>query len=169
MRIAIGTDHRGYSLRPKLIELVERLGHEVEDIGTFSPDAVDYPDIAALVSQKVSRGEVDRGILVCGTGLGMCIAANKFHGVRAAPCHDDLTAEMSRRHNDTNVLCLSADLLGERLIDRMVELWLSTPFDGGRHTRRVDKIVTLEHQITEEEHRGAAEKGCGDSEPGGGG
>ena len=144
MRIAVGTDHRGYSIRSKVIELVERLGHEVEDVGTFSSDAVDYPDIASLVARRVSRGEVDRGILVCGTGLGMCIAANKFHGVRAAPCHDDLTAEMSRRHNDTNVLCLSADLLGERLIDRMVELWLSTPFEGGRHARRVEKIRRLE-------------------------
>lgn len=146
MRIAVGTDHRGYSIRSKVIELVERLGHEVEDVGTFSSDAVDYPDIASIVSKKVSRGEVDRGILVCGTGLGMCIAANKFHGVRAAPCHDDLTAEMSRRHNDTNILCLSADLLGERLIDRMVELWLSTPFEGGRHSRRVEKIRELERQ-----------------------
>ena len=151
MRIAVGTDHRGYSIRSKVIELVERLGHEAEDVGTFSGDAVDYPDIASLVARKVSRGEVDRGILVCGTGLGMCIAANKFRGVRAAPCHDDLTAEMSRRHNDTNILCLSADLLGERLIDRMVELWLSTPFEGGRHARRVDKISRLEEHCEGEE------------------
>ena len=147
MRIAVGTDHRGFSIRSKVIELVERLGHEVEDVGTFSGDAVDYPDIASAVSRKVSQGEVDRGILVCGTGLGMCIAANKFHGVRAAPCHDDLTAEMSRRHNDTNVLCLSADLLGGRLIDRMVELWLATPFEGGRHARRIEKITQLEQQV----------------------
>ena len=144
MRIAVGTDHRGYAIRPKVVELVQRLGHEVLDLGAFGPDPVDYPDVAAAVAQKVSRGEVDRGILVCGTGLGMCIAANKFPGVRAAPCHDDLTAEMSRRHNDSNVLCLSADLLGERLIDRMIELWLSTPFEGGRHARRVDKIAELE-------------------------
>jgi ribose 5-phosphate isomerase B len=150
MRIAVGTDHRGYAIRSKVIELVERLGHEVEDVGTFGPDAVDYPDVASAVSQKVSRGEVDRGILVCGTGLGMCIAANKFRGVRAAPCHDDLTAEMSRRHNDANVLCLSADLLGERLIDRMVELWLLTPFEGGRHARRVEKIRELEQQQCDE-------------------
>jgi ribose 5-phosphate isomerase B len=150
MRIAVGTDHRGFSIRSKVIELVERLGHEVDDVGTFSSDAVDYPDIASLVAEKVSRGEVDRGILICGTGLGMCIAANKFHGVRAAPCHDDLTAEMSRRHNDSNVLCLSADLLGERLIDRMVELWLSTPFEGGRHARRVEKIRELERQVEED-------------------
>jgi ribose 5-phosphate isomerase B len=120
------------------------LGHEVVDVGAYTPDAVDYPDIAADVARKVSRGEVDRGILVCGTGLGMCIAANKLHGVRAAPCHDDITAEMSRRHNNANVLCLSADMLGERLIDRMVEIWLTTPFEGGRHARRVDKISELE-------------------------
>jgi ribose 5-phosphate isomerase B len=147
MRIAVGTDHRGFAIRTKVVELVEQLGHEVQDVGTFSVDAVDYPDIAAQVAEKVSHGEVDRGILVCGTGLGMCIAANKFHGVRAAPCHDDLTAEMSRRHNDANILCLSADLLGERLIDRMIELWLSTPFEGGRHARRVQKILELEQQV----------------------
>ena len=120
-------------------------------MGTFSPDAVDYPDIAADVAHKVSRGEVDRGILVCGTGLGMCIAANKVHGVRAAPCHDDITAEMSRRHNDSNILCLSADMLGERLIDRMIEIWLSTPFEGGRHARRVDKITELEREVAAEQ------------------
>jgi ribose 5-phosphate isomerase B len=147
MRIAVGTDHRGYPLRARVMDLLHRLGHEVEDLGTYSGEAVDYPDIAARVSRKVSRGEVDRGILICGTGLGMCIAANKFPGVRAAPCHDDLTAEMSRRHNDSNVLCLSADLLGERLIDRMIELWLSTPFEGGRHARRVEKIAQLEHEV----------------------
>lgn len=153
MRIAIGTDHRGFAIRANVIELVKRLGHEAIDMGTFSADAVDYPDIAAEVAYKVSRGEADRGILVCGTGLGMCIAANKVTGVRAAPCHDDITAEMSRRHNDSNVLCLSADLLGERLIDRMIEIWLNTPFEGGRHARRVEKITELEHQI-EAERRG---------------
>jgi ribose 5-phosphate isomerase B len=119
----------------------------VDDVGTFSNDPVDYPDIAALVAGRVSRQEVERGILVCGTGLGMCIAANKFARVRAAPCHDDLTAEMSRRHNDANILCLSADLLGERILDRMLETWLSTPFEGGRHARRVDKILELERKL----------------------
>jgi ribose 5-phosphate isomerase B len=146
MRIAVGSDHRGYMIRSKVIGLLERLGHEVVDVGTNSGEPVDYPDIAAVVAGKVSRGEVERGILVCGSGLGMCIAANKFAGVRAAPCHDDLTAEMSRRHNDLNVLCLSADLLGERLIDRMVELWLSTPFEGGRHARRIEQIARLERE-----------------------
>jgi ribose 5-phosphate isomerase B len=147
MRIAIGTDHRGYPVRSKVIDLLKRLGHEVEDVGTFTDEAVDYPDVAARVARKVSHGTADRGILICGTGLGMCIAANKFGGVRAAPCHDDLTAEMSRRHNDSNVLCLSGDLLGERLIDRMVELWLATPFEGGRHARRVEKIAALEREV----------------------
>jgi len=146
MRIAVGTDHRGFAIRSKVTELLKGLGHEVDDVGTFSEEAVDYPDVAKLVAEKVGAGEAERGILVCGTGLGMCVAANKFSGVRAAPCHNDLTAEMSRRHNDTNVLCLSADLLGERLIDRMIELWLSPPFEGGRHARRVEKIRKLEQE-----------------------
>jgi len=147
MRIVVGADHRGFLLRARIVELAERLGHDVEDVGTYSGEAVDYPDIAARVARKISRGEVDRGILLCGTGLGMCITANKFPGVRAAPCHDDLTAEMSRRHNDANILCLSADLLGEGVVDRMVEIWLNTPFEGGRHSRRVSKICSLEAEI----------------------
>lgn len=144
MRIAIGSDHRGYTVKSKVIELVRRLGHEVFDEGCSGTESVDYPDIATVVGQKVSSGEMDRGILICGTGIGMCIAANKFPGVRAAPCHDDLTAEMSRRHNDLNVLCLSADMLGEKLIDRMVEIWLSTAFEGGRHARRIEKLTEME-------------------------
>ena len=144
MRIAIGSDHRGYTVKSKVIELVRRLGHEVFDEGCSGTESVDYPDIATVVGQRVSSGDVDRGILICGTGIGMCIAANKFSGVRAAPCHDDLTAEMSRRHNDLNVLCLSADMLGEKLIDRMVEIWLSTAFEGGRHARRIEKLTEME-------------------------
>ena len=145
MKIAIGNDHRGTEVKQKLIELLGGLGHQVLDEGTKSTESVDYPDIARRVAELVSRGEADRGILICGTGIGMAIAANKIPGVRAAPCHDDLTAEMSRRHNDLNVLCLSADMLGERLIDRMVEIWLSTDFEGGRHARRVQKITELEY------------------------
>ncbi|HEX7378872.1 MAG TPA: ribose 5-phosphate isomerase B [Pirellulales bacterium] len=144
MRIAIGSDHRGFNIKQKLIDLLGRLGQEVIDAGTFSAESVDYPDVASVVAIKVSRQEVDRGILICGTGIGMSIVANKFPGVRAAPCHDDLSAEMSRRHNDLNVLCLSSDLLGEKLIDRMVEIWLKTEFEGGRHARRVEKISQLE-------------------------
>jgi ribose 5-phosphate isomerase B len=144
MRIAIGSDHRGFVIKSKVVELLKRLEQDVFDVGPHSPESVDYPDIAGIVAGHVSDGTVDRGILICGTGIGMCIAANKFAGVRAAPCHDDLTAEMSRRHNDLNVLCLSADMLGERLIDRMVEIWLKTEFEGGRHARRVDKIAEME-------------------------
>lgn len=144
MRIAVGSDHRGYAIKQKLIDLLMRLEQQVEDAGTYSAESVDYPDVASIVGLKVSRGEVDRGILICGTGIGMSIAANKIPGVRAAPCHDDLSAEMSRRHNDLNVLCLSGDMLGEKLIDRMVEIWLKTDFEGGRHARRLEKISKLE-------------------------
>ncbi|MGD9719598.1 MAG: ribose 5-phosphate isomerase B [Pirellulales bacterium] len=145
MRIAVGSDHRGFAIKGKIIELLNRMQHEVVDAGAFSEESCDYPDIAALVAGKVSNGEVERGILICGTGIGMCIAANKLPGVRAAPCHDDLTAEMSRRHNDLNVMCLSADMLGEKLIDRMIDIWLKTQFEGGRHARRVEKISQIEH------------------------
>jgi ribose 5-phosphate isomerase B len=144
MRIAVGSDHRGVNLRTKIVKMLTKLGHDVVDVGSSDGGCVDYPDVAALVAQRVSRNESDRGILVCGTGLGMSIAANKFPGVRAAPCHDDLTAEMSRRHNDLNVLCLSGDILGERLVDRLIDIWLRTDFEGGRHARRVQKIADLE-------------------------
>ncbi len=146
MRIAVGSDHRGVGLRTKLVEFLRQIGQEVIDLGTHEPSDVDYPDIAALVAQKVSNKEVDRGILVCGTGVGMAIVANKFPGVRAAPCHDELTAEISRRHNDLNVLCLPGDLIGEKLADRLIEVWLTTPFDGGRHARRLAKIAQLENR-----------------------
>jgi ribose 5-phosphate isomerase B len=131
-------------MRAKLVELLVRFGQEVVEVGSNGPEPVDYPDIAAEVGRKVSTGDVERGILICGSGLGMCIAANKIKGVRAAPCYDDVTAELSRRHNDLNVLCLSGDMLGDRLVDRIVEIWLSTPFDGGRHARRLAKIAAME-------------------------
>ncbi len=146
MRIAIGSDHRGVDMRVKLVELLGKLGQEVVDVGSHGHEDVDYPDVAQVVARKVSSHEVDRGILICGTGLGMCIAANKVPGIRAAPCYDDITAEMSRRHNDLNVLCLSGDMLGERLVDRLVEIWLATPFEGGRHARRIQKIAALEQR-----------------------
>jgi ribose 5-phosphate isomerase B len=146
MRIAVGSDHRGVDMRLKLVELLHRLGQQVEDVGSHGHEAVDYPDIAAIVAQKVGSREADRGILICGSGLGMCIAANKVPGVRAAPCYDDVTAELSRRHNDLNVLCLSGDMLGDKLVDRLVEIWLKTPFEGGRHARRLAKIASLENR-----------------------
>jgi ribose 5-phosphate isomerase B len=144
MRIAIGSDHRGYEVKRRVIALLTQLGHQLEDMGPSSRESVDYPDFALLVAESVSRGQAERGVLICGTGIGMCIAANKVPGVRAAPCHDSITAEMSRRHNNANVLCLSADLLGEELIDRMVHIWLTTDFEGGRHARRVEKITKYE-------------------------
>ncbi len=146
MRIAVGSDHHGVDMRIKLVEMLGSLGQEVTDVGTYEDHSVDYPDVAAEVARRVSSGQMDRGILICGTGLGMCIAANKLPGIRAAPCYDDLTAELSRRHNDLNVLCLSGDMLGERLVDRLVEIWLNTPFDGGRHARRNEKIAELERR-----------------------
>jgi ribose 5-phosphate isomerase B len=146
MRIAIGSDHRGYEAKRRIVSLLRQLGHEVHDMGTQGAESVDYPDYAFQVAQAVGQQRVERGILICGTGIGMCIAANKVPGVRAAPCHDSITAEMSRRHNDANILCLSADLLGDDLMDRMVRIWLETEFEGGRHARRVDKIARFEQQ-----------------------
>lgn len=144
MKVAIASDHRGFHLKAKIVAALTEGGHEAVDLGTDSIESVDYPDYAAKVAAEVSEQRVDRGILICGTGIGMCIVANKYPGVRAACCHDDLTAEMSRKHNDCNVLCVSADLLGDRLVTRMVDTWLSTEFEGGRHTRRVEKITRLE-------------------------
>ncbi|MFM8733928.1 MAG: ribose 5-phosphate isomerase B [Pirellulales bacterium] len=144
MRIAIGSDHRGVAARRRLIGLLQRLGNEVVDCGSDGEQAVDYPDIAADVARRVSDGSVDRGILLCCTGVGMAIAANKLPGVRAATCHDEVTAEMSRRHNDLNVLSLSAELIGPEVQDKIIRTWLTTPFEGGRHARRVAKIAALE-------------------------
>ncbi len=144
MRIAIGSDHRGFEAKRRLVATLEGQGHTVADLGTAAADSCDYPDYAYAVAKQVSTGAAERGILICGTSLGMCIAANKVRGVRAAPCFDAITAEISRRHNDANVMCLSADLLGDELIDRMVRIWLDTPFEGGRHARRVEKIAQYE-------------------------
>ncbi|HID22872.1 MAG TPA: ribose 5-phosphate isomerase B [Planctomycetaceae bacterium] len=144
MKIAIASDHRGYDLKARLVSQIEGLGHEVHDYGTDSADCVDYPDYAAKVAEDVASGRVDRGILVCGTGLGMCIVANKFPGVRAVSCHDAISAEISRRHNDANVLCLSGELLSDAVVTRMVETWLKTEFEGGRHARRLAKIEQIE-------------------------
>src|SRR5258708_27815457 len=146
MKIAIASDHRGYVIKGKILALIAELGHHSADMGTDSSDSVDYPDYGAKVARAVSEKAVDRGILICGTGMGMCITANKFPGVRACTCHDDLTAEMSRRHNDANVLCLSADLLGDRLVNRMVEIWLKTAFEAGRHARPLEKITRVESE-----------------------
>lgn len=144
MKIAVGNDHRGVGIKHRLLALIKDLGHEGRDMGAAGQASVDYPDFAITVSEAVSTGAVDRGILICGTGHGMCIAANKVCGVRAANCRDIVDAELSRRHNDANVMCLSADLIGEEQIDRMVQSWLATDFEGGRHARRIEKVAAYE-------------------------
>ena len=144
MKIAVASDHRGFDVKDRILSHLAELQHESHDFGPSTADVCDYPDYAAKAAKAVSDGLMDRAILICCSGIGMCIVANKFKGVRAALCHDDLTAEMSRRHNDANVLCLSADLLSDRLASRMIELWLETPFEGGRHARRIDKISNYE-------------------------
>ena len=131
-------------MKEQILAHLADLGHEGIDDGPQTGESVDYPDFACKVAEEVAAGSADRGILICGTGMGMCIAANKFPGVRAVTCHDDFTAEISRRHNNANIMCLSADMLGDRLLTRIVEIWLVTEFEGGRHARRIDKISTLE-------------------------
>ncbi|MDR1269552.1 MAG: ribose 5-phosphate isomerase B [Planctomycetaceae bacterium] len=149
LKIAIGSDHHGISVRMKIAEFLRQLGHTVWEFGPSLEEKqpVDYPDVASEVAQRMSRHEIDRGILICGTGIGMCITANKFAGVRAAPIIDELAAELSRRHNDLNVLCLSGDMLDEGTIHRIIEIWLTSPFDGGRHEKRINKIEKIEKQL----------------------
>lgn len=144
MNIAIGADHRGSEAVRKLVDRLTRDGHHVEQFGSTDGEACDYPEAAYDVAQKIASGESERGILICGTGVGMSIAANKVDGVRAATVHDELTSELARGHNDANIVCLSADLLGERLIDKIVDAFLRTPFEGGRHERRVEKVKQIE-------------------------
>lgn len=144
MKLAVGADHRGVDATKRLVDHLEELGHEVQVLTDFDSSCLDYPDSAFKVGQAVASGEVDRGLLVCGTGIGMSMAANKVHGVRAALVHDELTAELSRAHNDANVLCVSADLVGQKLIERIVDVWLNGEFEGGRHARRVRKIMAIE-------------------------
>ena len=147
MLIAVGSDHRGDELRSRLVALLLRLGQDVVDVRADSGQTgvVDYPDIAEAVARKVSDGDAERGVLVCGTGLGMCIAANKIPGIRAAPCHDVVTIEVARRHNDLNILCLPGDIVNEKLLDELIETWIETPFNGGRHARRNEKIDRFEN------------------------
>jgi len=144
MKIAIGSDHRGFEIKQQIMAIATELGHECIDVGTDDNNPVDYPDLAYLAATAVSNNEADRAILSCATGIGMSMAANKVNGIRAALCHDELSAQISRDHNDANVLCLSADQVGAVLLRKMVEVWLSTEFSGGRHERRVRKITAIE-------------------------
>jgi ribose 5-phosphate isomerase B len=145
MKIALASDHRGFEAKKQIKAIVTQLGHECIDFGTSDKNPVDYPDTAYLAAMAVSRKEADRAILTCGTGIGMSIAANKIKGIRAALCHDELSAQISRHHNDANVLCISGDLTGEILLRKMVEVWLKTDFSGGRHLRRINKITAIEN------------------------
>jgi len=144
MKIAIGSDHRGYDLRKIIADFLLSEKYEVEEFGGTDQGIVDYPDVAADVCRKVIQGAADRGILICGIGIGMCVVANKFPGIRAALCSNDVIAELSRRHNDANILCLSGDMLGERSCVSLVKKWLETEFEGGRHQARIDKIREIE-------------------------
>ena len=144
MKIAVGSDHRGFEAKQQIKAIATELGHECIDVGTSDSNPVDYPDQAYLAATAVSKKQADRAILVCATGIGMSIAANKIHNIRAALCHDELSAQISRDHNDANILCLSGDQVGEVLLRRIVEVWLDTEFSGGRHERRVRKVRAIE-------------------------
>ena len=146
MKIAIGSDHGGFELKETVKPLLKELGHEVEDVGCYSLDSVDYPQEAKKVVALIKEGKAERGILICGTGIGMSIAANRTPGIRATLCHELFTAEMSRRHNDSNVLCMGGRVIGPGLALEMVKVWLSTPFEGGRHNRRLCQIDSEEQE-----------------------
>lgn len=146
MKVAITADHRGAMAQAGIRELVQRMGHELIEVPTCTDKtSCDYPDMAYHACTRVSNNEADRAILLCGSGIGMSIAANKIKAIRAALVHDDVGAELSRSHNDSNVICLSADMLGQREMEKIVTIWLETPFEGGRHARRVNKILAMEN------------------------
>ncbi|HVW05972.1 MAG TPA: ribose 5-phosphate isomerase B [Vicinamibacterales bacterium] len=148
MRIALGADHAGVALKEHIKRQLDERGLAYTDFGTNSTESVDYPDYALRVANAVASGEYARGILVCGTGIGMAIAANKVAGIRAAPVVDDFTAALSREHNDANVLALGARVTTPEVAHRLVETFLDTPFGGGRHQRRIDKITVMESQAS---------------------
>ena len=144
MQIALGSDHGGYALKCDIIQLLEKLGHESKDFGCYSTESCDYPDFGEAAARAVASGEYDRGIVICTTGIGISIAANKVQGIRCAHCADSLEAEMTRRHNDANMLAIGAGFTGKNLAERMVEVFLSTDFEGGRHERRVNKLNAIQ-------------------------
>ena len=144
MKVIIASDHRGFKVKERIFLQLSELGDSVSNAGPFTENSVDYPDFAAIVANEISQGHADRGILVCGTGIGMAITANKFPSVRAASCMNELSAKLSRQHNDLNVLCIGADLLSMSEINNIVKIWLETEFEGDRHQRRIDKIHQYE-------------------------
>ncbi len=146
MRIAVGADHAGWSLKETLVNYLIDRGWDVEDFGTFGPDSVDYPDYADKVAAAVAAGDAERGLLVCGSGQGMCIAANKTQGIRASLAHDVVSARLARQHNDANVLTMGSRFIAQGLAEEILAVWLETPYEGGRHTRRLEKIEQIERR-----------------------
>lgn len=144
MKLALGSDHAGFALKQHLAALLVQWGHEIKDVGAFSPEPVDYPDSAAAVGALLASGACERGIVICGSGIGISIAANKLPGIRAALCYEPVAARLSREHNDANVLALGARLTTPWMAEEIVKVWLDTPFSGGRHQSRIDKIHALE-------------------------
>ena len=155
MRIAVGADHAGYPLKVEVVRFLEEQGHEVTDLGTHSTDPVDFPEYAKRVGQAVQLGKADRGVLVCGSGVGACVAANKLRGIRAALCHDTYTAHQGVEHDDVNVLCLGGRVVGPALAYDILRSWLTARYIGtGRHKRRVDQILEIERSETERKDTG---------------
>lgn len=142
--LAIGSDHGGFELKNHIIKHLEEKGIEYKDYGCYDEKSVDYPDIAQIVCNSINNGECERGILICGTGIGISIAANKIEGIRAAHCHDVYSAQMSKRHNNANVLCMGGRVIGSELAFLIVDSWLDAEFEGGRHAARIAKIHALE-------------------------
>ncbi len=146
MQIALACDHGGFELKEELKTFLKSLGVEPIDLGTFNEDSVDYPDFGTLVAEKVSQGELEKGILICGTGIGMSMVANKFPRIRAAVANDLYSSRCSREHNDANILIIGGRIVGKELAKEIVKVWLETPFAGGRHKRRLEKIEALEKE-----------------------
>ncbi|MDU5922967.1 MAG: ribose 5-phosphate isomerase B [Finegoldia magna] len=146
MKIAIAADHGGFELKDSMVEYIKSLGNEVVDLGTNSADSVDYPDYAKKVCEEIQKGNSDLGILICGTGIGMSLAANKFEGIRAACVSDVYSAKMSRNHNNANVLCFGARVIGDEVAKLIIKTFLENEFEAGRHQRRVDKIMAFEKE-----------------------
>lgn len=150
MRIAIGADHAGYRLKDELVPFIQSLGHELEDVGCSCDQSVDYPDYALPVADLVASGKADRGILICGTGIGMSIAANKVKGIRCALVHDMFSAKATREHNDTNVLAMGERVIGPGVAQEIIRIWLETPFSNGeRHVGRVNKVMQIEAKFAD--------------------
>lgn len=153
-QLAVGCDHAGLNLKNHLVQWLQSQGHRVNDFGVYTNQSMDYPDIAATVAHAVASGDYPRGILICGSGIGVSIAANKVAGIRAVPCQDIISARLSRQHNDTNVLTLGERLTTSMVAEEIVTVWLETEFQAGRHCQRVEKISALESPLTSQEING---------------